>query len=252
MFIREAFLKRIEFDYYYKKFFFVPAPEIVDPTYIMGRIGREAPENENLPPEQGLVEITQGVWRALIVFIDPRHHSDGQKAAVSIDSKVGSSTRILQALCNAINEKNSESQWSIIATPIINSGDFWKFVREHDKSITSATFEFVAPNMFGGGDSASKESRRFRDEEKAHRIKVTLSSPDHLELDTPRIRDAVKYIERGQGEMKARTRDGKTFNSKNTKEIITISETDEEYTSTPITRREKLQKLGKLVKTILG
>jgi hypothetical protein len=70
------------------------------------------------------------------------------------------------------------------------------------------------PNMFGIRDDLDKELQDLRDHERARRAKIEIQNEDGLNLQTERVQNTVAHALDGGGAVKARTSDGKRFNSR--------------------------------------
>ena len=147
-------------------------------------------------------------------------HDDGQKVAFEEDSRVGRPTAIMDSLAAYLNR--NDGPYFFEPNPISDAETFWDFIRKNEGEVTSVTFEFIAPNMFGQADDYDKEMAAMRDEERVRRAKLQLENPDGLALETPRVKHAVNYAARGTGSIKAKTKRHKKFNSKNRVKKSTI------------------------------
>ncbi|MDP3555606.1 hypothetical protein [Methylocystis sp.] len=225
--LREKFSKTIEFPHAKNEFHYIPdidASKISD--LIVGQIGRQFKAVENLPPEEGFKEVERTPWRASSVFIDPRHHADGQKLGFEVKDHIGGSLPIIKSLAKYMNI-NPDEPYIIEANAIVDPKTFWEFEKANRGRITSITFDLVAPNMFGIRDEMDDELRKFRENEKARNITITLKNPDGLKLNDSRVEVSVNYATEGGGAIIARTkRKGVTFSSnKNAKkETVDIPE----------------------------
>lgn len=227
---REAYLRQIfsvpnQFTHYGTIFHYVPSEASGE---IVGRIGRSVIMEENLPPDVGLEDSQHETWKASVIVIDPTEHSDGQKVALEFDPQVGKTDSIMTSLVNAINEQNPVAAYHLEVAPISEASTFWQFANENKGSITVLSFTFVAPNMFGGIDNITEEMRQFRDEEKAQQVKISLKSDEGIETNTDKIRNAVEYTTRGGGEIVARAKGGRSYNSKQKTRHVIMNEDGEE------------------------
>lgn len=212
----------------------------------MGRIGRALSTEENTSPDEGFKETIHAGWRAVTIVVDPKHHDDGQKVAVEVNNRVGKAKGLISGLVDAINETYPHTAYAVEVAAIINAESFWHFAEQNKGMITRLTFEFVAPNMFGGTDDLSEELRAFRQKENAEKVTIGLQSNEGLETDTDRTREAVDYAVQGCGTIKARTKSGKRFDSSRTNASSKLDEPAEEDT------RPTLVRLASLVGRILG
>lgn len=200
-YLRNIFSSRIQFQHYKTAFQYVPSQISGE---IVGRVGRLVINEENLPPDIGLEEAKREMWKAAVIVIDPTEHIDGQKVALEWDPKVGKTDPVMTSLTRAINEQNPTAAYHLEVSPISEASTFWEFARENKGAITTLSFTFVAPNMFGGIDNITEEMRQFRDEERAQRVSIALKSSEGIETDTEKIRNSVEYTSRGGGEITAR------------------------------------------------
>jgi hypothetical protein len=84
--------------------------------------------------------------------------------------------------------------------------------------------------MFGLRNELDKELRELRDNEKVREAKLTLENKDGLELETERVRQTVNYTLEGGGNIRARTKRKKRYNSKNRTKKVTVEEaTDKNF-----------------------
>lgn len=223
--LRQVFSRRIDFIHRKIEFYYVP-----DPTpgadRLSGRIGRQRISKENEPPDEGLVETERQSWRAGRIVIDPRHHDDGQKAALEISPDVGRPTAVLRSLASKLNTSYPPEPYVMEVAGIADSDTFWKFVEENEHEITAVTFELFAPNMFGVRGNLDREMKELRDNEKAQKVTLKLENQDGLSLKTDRTKETVDYTTEGGGEINAVTRTGKRFSSTNKTKTINISDNE--------------------------
>jgi hypothetical protein len=248
---REEYLRRVfgekrTFSFYRTVFHYVPEDPQARPDVLMGRIGRALSTEENSSPDEGFRETTHAGWRAVTIVIDPKHHDDGQKVAVEVNKQVGKASGLISGLVEAINDANPHTAYVVEVAPIINAESFWQFAAKNKGMITKLTFEFVAPNMFGGTDDLSEELRAFRQRENAEKVTIALQSNEGLETNTDRTREAVNYAVQGCGMIKARSKSGKHYDSSKTNASSKLDEPADEDT------RPTLVRLASLVGRILA
>lgn len=212
-YIRSVFGERHQFEHYGSLFHYIPVEDRDDKQEVLGRIGRQITVAENLPPEENLLDSMREGWKASVIAIDPTEHGDGQKLAFEYDSKVGKPESIIQDFVKYINEKNTEAIYHIEIKPIFDAETFWSWAKKNEGNVTSLTFDFVAPNMFGSTDEISKEMKDFKEAEKAQRISIKLQSDDGLDTSTDKIKNAVEYTTRGGGSISAKAKRGNPYNS---------------------------------------
>jgi hypothetical protein len=221
--LRKMFSVEIVFDHYGNEFHYVPEPEASDARLIVGRIGRARPVTENDPPEAGLREVERESWIAAGIIIDPSTHTDGQKAAIEDNARVGNPASIFKSLVRRINDRGNEP-YIIEANPIVDPDTFWEFERQNRGEITSVSFDLYAPNMFGLRNELDKELRELRDNEKVREAKLTLENKDGLDLQTERVRQTVDYTLEGGGNIRTRTKRKKRYNSKQRTKMVVVED----------------------------
>jgi hypothetical protein len=219
-YLRDLLSQEQRFEHWNNPFVYVPA-EAPFP-FILGQIGRPIIREENLPPDQGFALAQREAWRAAVIAIDPRAHSDGQKVSFSRDEVVGDPFAVLRSFIKHLNEVVSSAPYHIEVEPIFNTASFWTFAEQHKGEVTRVKFEFVTPNMFGSSDELSEELRAFRKEERAQKVAVQVQSSDGLNTDTPKIRESVEYAGKGAGKVIAFTKRGARYNSKDQAETVTV------------------------------
>lgn len=201
--MRDIFSKQIEFRYRGKSYYFVPILGGLPSPFIAGRIGLAGLVHENKPPEDGLVDTLRERWTAILVLLDPRAHTDGQKAAVEYGTGVANPFKIFRQLLAHINQMNPPPLYDSEAEIINASRDFMSYVSRNEGQITSVTFEILAPNMFGVEDDMEREADELKRNERARRASLKLENPSGLRLETERVRQAARYTARGGGSIKA-------------------------------------------------
>ncbi len=232
------FSEERKFIHYKHDFYFEPAPDSSTAGALLGRLGRLVESDENLSPEEGLVETTHEGWKACAVVVDPTEHADGQKVSVQVDERVGKPIAILKSLVDAINNQVLDAPYRIEAEPMFDSQDFWEFVKENEGAVTSITFEFIAPNgPWNTSESIKEEMIAWREKVGAQKIIETFKSEDGLKTDSPEIKEAVEYIEKGSGNVSAKARKGRRFSSTNKPISTTIEKGNHEPTIVRVARQ---------------
>ena len=90
--LRHVFGRQFSFVHRHNVFHFAPedrAATLDVQALIIGRVGRQVVSQENAPPSEGFADIERETWDAAYIFIDPRHHEDGQKVAFEHEPRVG-------------------------------------------------------------------------------------------------------------------------------------------------------------------
>jgi hypothetical protein len=243
-YLRSVFMDRWQFTFYGSEFHYVPDADQLRPDIILGRIGRVITSPENMPPDKGLADTIHEGWRAVAVLVDPTEHSDGQKVAVGVNDRVGNAGGLIAGVVNAINEKLATTEWDIEVEPIPDTDSFWQYARENEGEITSLTFEFVPPNMFGGTDDLSEELRDFR-KDGAETVTLKLKTKETIKTNTKRTKEAVDYISKAGGKIRARSKKGPSFSSTKKTASTCISPPDQ-------SGETKAQILARMARRILG
>lgn len=236
--LRSILSKAIPFTHRKGLYHYAPAAGL-DPNIIVARIGRRTAVTENAPPEENLNEVTRTQWLASVVLIDPRHHDQGQKAAMEMKSKVGGPLPLLRSLAAKINSSDPPEPYVLQVSNIAEEATFWTFVSANKGQIVEASFELIAPNMFAQENDFDKEMQALKDEVKIQKMRVDLQSDDGLNLNTKRVENTATYAAKGGGVIKAKTKSGKRFNSS----------TKSKKVSVPAAPKPKD---GQLVETVVG
>lgn len=202
--IRHLFSQRVEFRHHGTDFVYLPSEAQAGQKYVIGRIGREVSELENASPELGYREIMHDAWKAAVIVVDPGEHTDGQKVAIQFHPSVVKPSTIAPRLLQALDRENSPSPYIPSIHPITNKEAFWEFAARNKGKITKITFDLEVPNMFGTDDEYTKEMREFREIEKAKSIKLEISNPDGIDVDTDRVRYTVEKASLGTGSVTAK------------------------------------------------
>lgn len=244
-YIRTVFSEEIIYKYKDEQYHYVPMTGSKDQDFIAGRLGKRLIIEENMPPSEGLTETTRESWKASRIVIDPSEHADGQKVAVESNRSVASPANILFGLVRQINRTHPESIYSIEAAPIIETESFWAFAERNKGRITNIRFDFVAPNMFGGSDSITEELRDFKQKEKAHRISIELQNKHGLNVETEKTREAVDYVGKSGGVIRAKAKRGSNYTSTDKTRFGIIPEPD-------LGEESAIGRIARFAKQILG
>ena len=218
-----------KFEHRGRAFHYLPDLKLSKSNALMGRFGRQVTIEENLPPDEGFIEVIHDSWKAAVIAVDPTNHEDGQKIAIQIDPKVGAPGAILESFIEAIASLHPSAPFVVKPEPIFNAATFWEFAEENRGNVTSINFEFVVPNGFWNADTdLTEELKEARQLIKAQKVSATFQSQDGLETDSPQIKEAVSYVENGSGEVSAKAKNGRRFSSKNAQKKTTLHEDPEE------------------------
>lgn len=239
-FLRRIFGGKLVFNHYGSIYHYV----VSDINYagkIVAKVGKMYATLENSSPEEGFAPAFHEGWKASVIVIDPIHHSDGQKISFLHDRVVGKPSSLLRSLTKHINSLVDNS-YHIEIEPIFSPNSFWEFAERNRGAITSLTFEFVTPNMFGTTDEVSVELKSFRDIEKAQKVVISVKSEDGIQTNTQKIENSVEYVTQGTGSIKAQAKGGKRYNSK----------TKTEYSTLPLSEIDENKSIIERVKSNIG
>jgi hypothetical protein len=222
--LSQLFFQGIEFEHRNSLLHYVPVGHVEHEkkSLIAGRIGKQVTVHEHEPPEDGLTETERLSWQASIVLIDPSQHEDGQKILMEMHPAVGKPFAVLSSLIKSINESKAGRPYLLHIEPITEEKTFWEFVQANKDQVTHLNFEFLAPNMFFDDGTFDSEMRSMKEKEKAQKARFGIESIDGLNLETDRVRTAVNRALRGTGAVRAKTRSGKKFNSRERVKTKTI------------------------------
>jgi hypothetical protein len=190
---------------------YVWVPKSVDKGYIFGLIQGKKPYNFHAPPEDGGVEKEEDFWQGAFVFIDPKHHTEGQKVAIENDV-LGRPQALAKSLFDHISSRD-DAPFNALAELIFDESDFWVFAKESDNILDYVKFEFVVPNMWSPQNDLEEDLKETGKDTGSDRVDVTLRGKNGIKADSDRVRDGVKYASRGAGVIKAKNRAGKRFSS---------------------------------------
>ncbi len=225
--LKKVFLTEIPFSHHGTEYHYSPAIDDSDENIIIGRVGRHVLREENLPPDEGLEDFTRETWIASVLVLDPTEHDDGQKLAIQNIGDVGKPTSLINQLTQAINQTYS-GPFKIEPSQIVEAQSFWNYVEENRGSVTSISFDFIAPNMLGADDEFHDEMREFRDSEKASKVKLILQNEDGVNPETERVKRAVNYaLSESRGKVKAKAKGKPSYSSDNEIKISYIEDVKE-------------------------
>ncbi len=213
--LREVFSTPTPFSHHGTEFHYAPALDDSDDNIIIGRVGRHVLREENLPPDEGLEDITRDAWLAAVVVLDPTDHQDGQKLAIQHIQDVGKPSSLIKQLTQAFNELY-KGPYQIEPSQIVEAQSFWDYIEEYRGLVTSISFDFISPNMIGADDEFHAEMREFRDNEKARKVKLILQNEDGINPETERVKRAVNYaLSESRGKVTAKARGKPSYSSNN-------------------------------------
>jgi hypothetical protein len=189
---------------------------------LAARIGRPRRELRTSGPEEEYAPFEDAGNIAVNVFIDTAGDPDGQKVAIQFNTSVGSPSSLIETLVRKINEADVDADWQIEVRPIIDENTFWTTVEKNEKSITSIQFKLVAPNVLGFSGSVFDEMKMVRDENNAEIVSVGIENKNIIRLNTDSIRNAIKYVSEGAGDVILKIKSKIIFDSRRKQRSIAV------------------------------
>lgn len=179
---------------------------------IFGLIQGKRPHEFHESPNEGGGEIERDFWQGAYLFLDPRHHEDGQKLAIENDV-LGKPRALSRALFDHINVRD-DAPFRIISELIFDESDFWQFAKESNGLLKYIKFEFVVPNMWGPQNDLEEDLKDTGKETGTELVDVTFKSRKGVKANSEKVANAVRYSGRGAGVVKAKNMENKRFSSK--------------------------------------
>lgn len=178
---------------------------------VFGLIQGKKPYSYHDAPIDGGAEKEDQFWQGAYVFLDPRHHDDGQKLAIENDV-LGKPRALAKALFDHINMRE-DAPFNCLAKLTFDEKDFWKFSELSGGVLKYIKFEFVVPNMWGPQNDLEKDLKETGKETGSDQVDVTLRGENGVTTDNEKVRTAVAYAGRGSGVVKAKNMMGRRFSS---------------------------------------
>lgn len=196
---------------------------------VFGLIQGKRPHLYHEPPSIGGEETYDDFWQGAFVFLDPRHHDDGQKIAIENDV-LGKPRALAKALFDSINER-FDAPYSAIAETIFDESDFWKFSEQSGGILKYVKFEFVIPNMWGPQNDLEKDLKDTGKQTGGDRVDVTFRGKDGIRTENEKIKTAVGYVSRGAGVVKAKNLRNVAFSSSKRPTLSSVGDQELDTTS---------------------
>lgn len=217
--LRHALSERMTFNHWgQEELHWVPLEH--ESGLIFGLLQRTRRHAFHRSPDEGGEEVEAEEWQGAYILIDPKHHEDGQKAAVENDV-VGSPRALLKSLVAHINSRE-DHPYLIAIEPLFDSGEFWSFSKEHGNMMRSIYFDFVVPNMWKTEKALEQDLEETGKKTGAQRIKFGLESPDGVSTQNDQVQTGVDYVEKGAGTLSAKSMNGERFVSTKKPKTTTI------------------------------
>lgn len=210
--IRKAFGDPRPFEHRGTQFHWVPYGVTRTDGPVVGVIERLYPLQHYEAPEEGGQPTSTDVWQGAVIIIDPEHHPDGQKLAFEKGTKVGQPLAVLSSLVGTLNELDG-APYIISVKAIWDEQSFQTFARRHGNTVRSITFDFVVPNMFDLSGKLDEKLKQVGEDTGAQHVKLTLESPDGVNVDAPEVQAGVTYGAQGQATLTATAMDGDRYSS---------------------------------------
>lgn len=199
-------------------------PKRVKDGLIFGLVQGRAHYSHHEPPSVGGAETSSEMWQGAYMFLDPTHHSDGQKLALENDV-LGKPNALAKALFDHLNDRE-DAPYTIIPELIFDENDFWKFSSVNGDIMKYIRFRFVVPNMWGPQNDLDKDLQETGTETGAEKVDVTFSGQAGVTTHNQKVRTAVEYTQRGAGEIRARSMAGESFSSKSKPTVKSVPKAD--------------------------
>lgn len=214
-YLRHVFAEPRTFIHRKQTFAYVPIKSDEDQPIIVGKIGREYEAQVDAPPEEKFAPSSVMGWKSAFLIIDPTDppRGDGQRVAFQVVNEVGKPFAVLLSFVSAINLEE-RSPFYVEAQPLPHVEHFRAWLQ--DRELETIKLTYVAPNgWFGTKNSVRTGLKRLREETSAETVTVSLTSKDGpLNAESDTIVESTEYIGTAGGEIWARDKNGKTFNSK--------------------------------------
>ncbi|WP_434613571.1 hypothetical protein [Tabrizicola sp. M-4] len=218
-------------------------PKGVTNELVFGLIQGKKPHSFHDSPNEGGAEKVDEFWQGAYLFLDPRHHDDGQKMAIENDV-LGRPRALAKALFDHINGRDDAS-YSVIPELIFDETDFWKFAEESGKVLSFIRFEFAVPNMWDPQGDLEKDLRSTGRKTGTEQVDVTFRAKNGVTTDNDIIKSGVKYAGRGAGRIKARNRDGKRYSSETRATVESVPKADLDEASNDMIEQIAKKVLGR-------
>lgn len=215
-YLQSVFSREWTFVHRTQEFTYVPIPISINKPLLVGKIGRRYVTQVDEPPEKKFRSSSVSGWKSAYLIIDPTDvpGGDGQRIAFQVVDKVGKPHAVLPSFTTSINA-DMNTPYHVEAQPLPQAEHFraWLSGRE----LESIRLTHVTPNgWFGTRNSVRTGLTRIRNDTGAKTVSTTLTSKDGpLNSESETIKQSIEYIGSTGGEIWAKDKSGKTFNSKN-------------------------------------
>ena len=191
-------------------------------NFIYGSVNRWHSETTESNPEDPFQPVEGGHWEhATFVF---NAHPDQQVFGVEHNQKVGRPLAIAKNIARSLDDRSERRQYSTQVFSINSQQGFWAAIEEFEGTVTSLEFNLTMPNPTGIGDETKRVLKQIGHETRAQNLKETLSNPDGMELDSDHVRDRVKYVEDGGGDVSAKSGKVGVFDSAKNQKVADVDD----------------------------
>lgn len=191
---------------------------------IVGLIQGKKAHSFHEPPTSGGAETMDEFWQGAYLFLDPRHHEDGQKLAIENDV-LGMPRSLANSLLGHINQM-FDCPFVATAELIFDESDFWRFSEISGGKLKHIKFRFVVPNMWGPQNDLEEDLKETGVETGSEQVEVTLRAKNGVGTNNEKVKTGVSYASRGAGSVEARNMEGKKFSSRTKATVEYVPELD--------------------------
>jgi hypothetical protein len=169
------------------------------------------------------------------LYVIFNNDSKVQKIAISDNMDAFSNPNVVKNILKKILKTDLERfGLNIEIEPLFDKVDFWEYVGEHRKEITSINFQFIKPNLANISKSLPVVFKNFADKANSHESSIILKAPEKGVLENINKKNSdigglVDYTSEGAGSIKLKVKNiRKQINTKEKPMIIQIRELEME------------------------
>lgn len=158
-----------------------------------------------------------------------------QKIAISDNSEAFSNPEVVRNILKKVFKNDLEKYGlNIEIEQIFDKINFWEYVKEHRKNITSINFQFIKPNLAEISKSLPKVFKNFADNTNSHESHIIIKAPEkgtltNINKKNSDIEGLVDYTSEGAGSIKLKVKNiRKQLSTKENPVILQIRELDME------------------------
>jgi hypothetical protein len=158
-----------------------------------------------------------------------------QKIAISDNSEAFSNPEVVRNVLKKVFKNDLEKYGlNIEIEQLFDKVNFWEYVKEHRKNITSINFQFIKPNLAEISKSLPKVFKNFADNTNSHESHIIIKAPEkgtlkNINKKNSDIEGLVDYTSEGAGSIKLKVKNiRKQLSTKENPVILQIRELDME------------------------